>query len=305
MKRFYLCVLMVAVCACQFDPGVEPNNQPDRDTGSERDTAQDGTANNVNNRNNINNQNDSGVVDDVRAQDVGSDTGGDVNQDTGPDLPTMCNGMPVDALTDPVNCGACDNRCDPRFGQCVNGSCECPGNAEPCGVNNTCTKLELDPNNCGLCGETCGTAEWCIAGDCVCRDGYTLCGGECVDLNSNPNHCGMCNRSCGADACRDGACRNGASCGFAWECPQQNTGPACITTESSEWHCDPGFGNTCGTQCAGDEVCVDPGILEPHQCLGYRPTIECTECPCRECSSSEVCVVSDVVVGEIYCVQEP
>ena len=302
MHRLAIFAIFLFVAACKFDAGVPPTDGTSdldaaRDLGTSDSTSVSDTAS------------DTSITHDM-ARDTQtdlsiSDVSQDASDDLAPDMPDpLCDGVVRDLQNDPDHCGRCDNRCDRAFGQCVAGACECPGQTEACGANNRCTDLDLDPNNCGRCGSACDPAQWCIAGGCVCREGYKLCNGVCVDIDSDPNHCGDCNVSCGQNACGNGQCRNSANCGISgWTCDQPNTGPACVN-DTSELHCAAGFGNGCGTACDGDEVCYDPGFGSPRRCYQYRPAIVCTECPCSECANDEQCIVSDVNPGEIYCLEE-
>src|SRR5262249_51808173 len=97
--------------------------------------------------------------------------------------------------------------------------------------------LNIDPNNCGACGNSCNTTIGgsCQAGTCTipcgnhtncsnvcvatssdnnncggcgvpCNSGNvpTCCGGGCADLDSDPNNCGFCGNVCGASITTDG-----------------------------------------------------------------------------------------------------
>ncbi len=129
-----------------------------------------------------------------------------------------CNVTCVYLNSDPANCGACGNPCQPRA-VCVpidggtTGQCECQqGEALPDGgttillCNGTCTDITTDPGNCGGCagsgGAVCGSGQVCApndAGGGVCQTSCGTaveCNGACVNLSSDPANCGACGNAC-------------------------------------------------------------------------------------------------------------
>ena len=85
----------------------------------------------------------------------------------------------------------------------------CWAGAELCG--NSCVDLNIDPFNCGACGNVCepDTPD-CKNGVCgdYCPAGYTFCasGGYCSDLMDD-NNCGACYNVCtGGYMCMGGVC---------------------------------------------------------------------------------------------------
>ena len=71
---------------------------------------------------------------------------------------TSCNGVCVNAYTDPQNCGACGNVCGPAS-VCSHGICAsvCAAGDEVCAVDGGgfCTNTKSDNFNCGACGTPC------------------------------------------------------------------------------------------------------------------------------------------------------
>ncbi len=134
------------------------------------------------------------------------------------------NGCEVDLNAHPLNCGVCGRACpsapsaDPA---CDNGQCgiQCDAFTDDCDgdMKNGCeSPVEKDVNNCGACGNVCGTtnadSSACAAGKCEieCSSGFANCDGNdasgCeVDLSA-PANSGSCTRNCGDGPCTAGAC---------------------------------------------------------------------------------------------------
>ncbi len=75
-----------------------------------------------------------------------------------------------------------------------------------------CLDLTRDPDNCGECGNSCGTASACSGGECVCfSPNESWCGrGECYDLSVDRQNCGTCGNVCeGFEICNEGTCTGG------------------------------------------------------------------------------------------------
>lgn len=76
-----------------------------------------------------------------------------------------CNGVCVDLLNDPANCGSCGNAC--AF-ICLGGVCSflqaCLSPQVFCG--DACVDLQTNPAHCGACGNACQVIETCEGGQC-------------------------------------------------------------------------------------------------------------------------------------------
>jgi hypothetical protein len=150
------------------------------------------------------------------------------------------------------NCGTCGNVCGPGAVCQANPngpnppfSCQCAAPETYCGTAKGCVNLMTDPNNCGICGNQCGTGANCTGSMCACPAGQVNCGGliGCVDLLTDPAHCGTCGTPCPAgDPCVMGVCT----------CPMGDVmcGGAC-----SDPNTDPANCGSCGTACEQGETC--------------------------------------------------
>lgn len=168
--------------------------------------------------------------------------------DTTPEL-----GCTIDLSGDAENCSACGNACDTTTtdsATCENSVCSCscstgfadcnpadattnPANADCCETNTTDSA-----ENCGACGNACGSGGGCFSSICKCGASGDICpdsgtgyssatcsSGNCIlqcdtdredcdgnsangceiDTSSDPGHCGGCAQACGTG----GVCDNG------------------------------------------------------------------------------------------------
>src|SRR5882672_6822276 len=102
----------------------------------------------------------------------------------------------VSALLIALSCGS-----NPR--ECIGGSVRCGA---------ICADTNVDPQNCGACGQVCAMGEVCNATVCLaeCSAGETQCQNGCTNLATDPASCGACGNACvfenAAATCNAGAC---------------------------------------------------------------------------------------------------
>ncbi|KAM7195039.1 hypothetical protein V8F33_006908 [Rhypophila sp. PSN 637] len=71
-----------------------------------------------------------------------------------------------------------------------------------------CVDFQIDPDNCGACGQICDPSSLCVNGECVCEEGYVECDGECVE--SDNYNCGKRGRECkDTSQCLNNECKCG------------------------------------------------------------------------------------------------
>ena len=179
-----------------------------------------------------------------------------------------------DGDSETITSATTDNETAGESGTGDGGEC-----GEPCSDDESCVLGEC----VAMCQVACDeTLEICDDGECVCRFGFTPCGGVCVDLHTNPLHCGECDEACGGEVCDEGNCEPDG-CQESTDCDG-----ICVSLEHNPLHC-----GTCNHACAGDELCVEG------ECVGYQP-IDCgsdLDCDTGVCCSFErqgsVCLDGD------------
>lgn len=194
------------------------------------------------------------------------------------------NGVSIDFVSDPNNCGCLGRVCpqglrgDPHCQQgrcglrCQAGWGDCDGNAST-GCETDLQTLE----NCGTCGMRCSVSRGtpsCGGGACTvlsCDPGLADCdrnasNGCEVDVRSSLNHCGMCGvncapphatASCSQRVCRVESCEDGYG-----NCDGDVTNGCESVLASSPQNC-----GTCGVRCAS--------IGGSASCVGGRCQLRC------------------------------
>lgn len=127
---------------------------------------------------------------------------------------------------------------------CCTESCEALSLTD---CNGACVDTQADVQNCGACGNVCGSGEKCNAGLCQsgdCPAGQTDCNGSCVNLQQNPAHCGECHNACNTmQLCSQGECASECDADKnLLECPDDSG--TCVDISN-----DPDNCGACGTIC--------------------------------------------------------
>jgi hypothetical protein len=159
------------------------------------------------------------------------------------------------------------------------GDC-CGSGLESC--NGQCLDFSADPNNCGSCGNTCGSGSSCVQGQCKCGFGQIQCNGACITPSIDPLNCGGCpgqgGVSCPTTApyCVSGGCVGSCPAPLTG-CPLANSSnKECVNTDSDSDNC-----GGCGIKCLGNTGCsagqcvpkVTLGV-DPAKCVGGGPPVD-------------------------------
>ncbi|WP_441291473.1 hypothetical protein ACSRUE_14330 [Sorangium sp. KYC3313] len=144
----------------------------------------------------------------------------------------------------------------------------CGGGGEG-GAGAGCGDTDADVENCGACGNVCGTQNAtpsCAAGACslACAIGFGDCDGDAsngceADLAQDADHCGGCGNACvekhGTASCIAGRCALSCVEGFR-DCDEDPLTGCEANVRSNPFHC-----GGCGNDCLGG-VCED-GVCGP------------------------------------------
>ena len=124
-----------------------------------------------------------------------------------------------------ITLAACDSGGESPSSAVSQGITSAPPPGILCGRNQTlcgtsCTDMATDTENCGDCGRTCATGDFCVHGRCgeasgiprasvitPCAPGELLCGSTCVAFMRDSLNCGSCSAACApGHTCRSGVC---------------------------------------------------------------------------------------------------
>jgi hypothetical protein len=184
--------------------------------------------------------------------------------------PTICDEQCTNVLTDPYNCGGCDNLC-PSDELCENGQCakiHCGGNT-PTLCNAACTNVLTDPKNCGGCSIACPKGEKCEDGTCSgpptgagcnVEGNENICGNTCTNWSTDPNNCGgcdnVCDQSVGENPCVGSKCSGGGTPTCADPRTPDACGSSCTSVKTDPNNCGS-CGNDCTKDANKDDSCVN------------------------------------------------
>jgi len=120
---------------------------------------------------------------------------------------TLSDGAPISDGTGADGAADGGSATDGTGGDADLGDDDCPNYHKVCGGQ--CVAVNLNPDHCGECGNSCADDEVCNLGNCVtdCPPEMEECDGRCVDTDINAEHCGSCGTTCDeGQACNFGNC---------------------------------------------------------------------------------------------------
>ncbi len=148
---------------------------------------------------------------------------------------------------------------------CVDGACSCGGTGPDCDspqvcCGEVCVSVNVDPDNCGFCGNVCGPHSSCHGGTCHCDFPYGNCNGDwadgCeVDTLVDLLHCGGCGQPCPAGVHADRNCVNGVcryACDSGWDDCDADPATCETDVQSDDANC-----GGCGLRCGARARCID------------------------------------------------
>jgi len=215
-------------------------------------------------------------------------------------LATLGFGRTAEAAPCPAPGIKCFGSCCTGGQQCIQtaagASCQCPSGEILCGPegNKQCTNYLTNPLNCGNCGIECLQGQECVAGQCVCPQGQSLCSSTCVtNCSGGREFNAQCQCVCpsGTTAC-GGNCVTNCSGGLELnletcqcECPsgQIRCNGQCVSTTCaggrqfnvSSCTCECPSGTTlCNNTCVNN--CPSGQQLNTETCTCACPETTCT-----------------------------
>ena len=176
-----------------------------------------------------------------------------------------------------------DQVCDEATQTCktvVTPPTDCHG-LDACG--SACVDLKSDVNNCGLCGNKCGSDQSCVNRICTdnnptepkCTGDLTECGDACVDLTSDDANCGACGNKC----LDTQTCTNST-------CVEKTVDPPIDTPECQDDEAPVCDGNSV-KKCIGskyvlepcdDMICTDGACEAPPEPAECDPAVDLPSC---------------------------
>ncbi len=231
---------------------------------------------------------------------------------------TCCSGSCTNLQADENNCGTCGNACGENQ-RCIGGMCtlipsgsveiSCRLGQTACGM--TCTDLDSDESNCGMCGWACPSGRICAGGVCLppggedgCGLGQIRCDGRCVDPETSWSNCGRCGHQCPAYyTCRESTCTpfysgddtvceepgldycSGDCADLATSerhcgrCGNACVGGTCVNGECYYLSSDPDNCGSVGNRCGSGEICCS-GMCRAED-TGDSERCACSSVPCR------------------------
>ncbi len=193
---------------------------------------------------------------------------------------SACSSVCFDLKNDPGHCGSCTRTCGTdEF--CSQGNCRaivadagatsCPSGTTACD-GGACFDQQNDPRNCGACGRSCNSTEYCSAGNCVQFPVMGLDAGSCL---SSPNPCEVVSFT-------------DAGCVVALRtCPAPGTCQTGGTCNPSTGACE--YANRTGS-CDDQNPCTQSDVCTSGTCVGTNPIVCTTASACHETS---VCLPGD------------
>ncbi len=178
----------------------------------------------------------------------------------------------ADPMNDPMNCGACGNRCAfPNaaatcarglcgLGACARGFADCNGaNDDGCETNTN------ENAHCGTCRTRCPGASRCVGGVCegACSvAGQTFCDGSCRSLDADRENCGACGNACpmvSGRLCFHGTCETQATILPPYRRCTLMEGGTCPAHTACATAPLPTSPRSCTATCRSDSDCPGPG----------------------------------------------
>ena len=190
----------------------------------------------------------------------------------------VTDGCEISIINDVNNCGGCGASYScvrpNMFSTCNNYQCifdGCRKGYYDCDEKNSngCESTLNDMQNCGKCGNACGSNSYCsLTGNCVCNAGYGDCDSNpengCEASILTDTNCGGCGRACGVNQfCNGQQCT--CSTNYFANCDSNNTNGCEVDIRTNNDNC-----GSCGNNCGVFSYC------DNKQCLCSAGYADCT-----------------------------